>query len=440
MIKRTLLSGFGLILSAAVAFGNCPLSLKGGDAASVGVYIAPINGHDGQSIVYQADKLMTPASVMKSVTIAAALSSKPGTYRWETRVLAVGKIDNGTLDGNIIIEGSGDPTLGSTHFAKEQPDFIRLVSEAAARHGITSVTGAVTTAAEWPDAGPVPSWELEDIPGVDGAGFYRVNWSDNVFNLMIPSLQATPAIPGLNVKWNKKAAGLTAWRNPGSNNVTVTGQLGPKQKRASLRLSMPYPAAALTEALSKALNARKGEPGLSAKTDTTVLLTYLSPELKDVCRSLMIRSDNQMAEATLRLLAPGRSRSNALAAERNALKGACALEYARLADGSGLSRHNAISPRQLGEILKAMSTNGDYIGAFARVGLDGTVRSLMKGVPGRENFILKSGSMTGVVCYCGYRLDPETKEPTHVIAIMVNNAPDSANTRAEISALLSKIN
>ena len=53
--------------------------------------------------------------------------------------------------------------------------------------------------------------------------------------------------------------------------------------------------------------------------------------------------------------------------------------------------------------------------------------------------ILKSGSMTVVVCYCGYRLDPQTKAPTPVIAIMVNNAPDPTDVRRQISALLSTL-
>lgn len=434
---RTLITVLTLTVSAAVAFGNCPLSLKGGDAASVGIYIAPINASESPVVSYQADRLMTPASVMKSVTVAAALSAKGGDFQWETRLLAVGQIEEGILHGNIIVEGSGDPTLGSAQFREEQPDFLRLAAEAASRHGICSVTGKTLATSAWSDQGPVPSWELEDIPGIDGAGFYRLNWNDNIFSLMVPSMTATPSIPDLEVKWQKSTQGLNAWRNAGSNLVTVTGQLGRKQTRASLKLSMPDPSAVLLSALDTTFHCC-GE-SLTARGDTIVLLTYLSPALRDICRSLMVRSDNQMAEATLRLLAPGKSRAEAITAERNRLSEITSLKYARIADGSGLSRHNAISPRQLGDILRSMATNSDYVSSFARVGLDGTVRSFMKDRAGRENFILKSGSMTGVVCYCGYRLDPQTKAPTHVIAVMVNNAPDPADVRTQIAALLSTL-
>ena len=86
-----------------------------------------------------------------------------------------------------------------------------------------------------------------------------------------------------------------------------------------------------------------------------------------------------------------------------------------------------------------MSSRKDYVNSFAKVGKDGTVKNFMKGLPGRENLALKSGSMTGVVAYAGYRIDPDSKEPTHVIAILVNNAPSSTKARNGIAEFLSTI-
>lgn len=425
------------MMSVAVAFSNCPLSFKGSNVASIGVYIAPLDASKAATYNYQSDRLLTPASVMKSVTVAAALKEKGGDYKWETKVIAHGKIQDGILHGNIIIEGSGDPTLGSKYFSEDQPDFLQMVSESLKRHGIQRVEGRTISSQAWPDEGAVPSWELEDIPGIDGAGFYRLNWSDNVFTLMVPSMVATPSIPNLNVQWKKSASVLSAWRNPGSDDIAIRGQLGKKQTRAALRLSMPNPTTVLVSKIDSIACSQNSK--VSTSGDTTVLLTYTSPALRDVTRSLMIRSDNQMAEATQRLLAPGRTRSAAIAAERKALEGV-PLQYMRIADGSGLSRHNAVSARQLAEVLRFMARNTDYVSSFARVGQDGsTIRSLMKDVPGRENFLLKSGSMTGIVCYCGYRIDPQTKLPSHVIAILVNNAPDSSEVRKAISALLATV-
>lgn len=423
------------LMCAGTALGQCPLTFEGADEALIGVYVAPVNG--GKPLVdYNSAKLFTPASVMKSVTTAAALSKYGGNYRWQTTVMAIGSIEHGVLNGNIVIRGSGDPTLGSTYF-KDRESFLDAVKTGLMSAGITKVTGKVLQEGNgWPNEGPIPSWELEDIPGPDGAGFYTLNFSDNVFILSYPSLKTRPEIPGLSIKYLGGSGGLWFNRYPGSYDIRVYGQLAKKQKQASFICSMPNPPAVLLSYMSKGLSVAGEE--VNASADTIVLATYRSPALQDVARSLMIRSDNQMAEATLRLMAPGKTRVAALSEERNSLAAAGVnLKNARLRDGSGLSRHNAISPKQLADVLSAMAGNGSYVGSYARVGLDGsTVRNFMKGVPGRENFVLKSGSMTGVVCYVGYRLDPKSKAPTHVISIMVNNAPNPAKARAAMETLL----
>lgn len=422
------------LLSTGIAFGQCPLTFDGAGAATVGIYIAPIEG-GSVNVDYNSAKLMTPASVMKAVTVAAALNKMGGDYRWTTTVGATGRITDGVLQGNITITGSGDPTLGSDFF-KEQPSFLSCLKNAATSKGFSSIAGSAVNVSSWPGEGPVPSWELEDIPGVDGAGFYSLNYNDNVFVLTYPSMTTTPSIPGLKAQYMGGTGGLRFYRNAGSSDLNIYGKLGRKQKRASFKCSMPNPPAVLLNEVNKTFRATKSK--VTASTDTMRLLDYKSPALRDVARSLMIRSDNQMAEATLRMLAPRQMRSKAIEAERSLLISlGVNLKNARIADGSGLSRHNAISPRQLGEVLRVMARNGDYVGSFARVGLDGTVRNFMRGIPGRENFVLKSGSMTGVVCYVGYRLDPRTKSPTHVIAVMINNAPNSTAARSSIASLLS---
>lgn len=424
------------LVSAGIAFGQCPLTFTGDEQAHIGVYIAPVNGSSA-IIDYNSAKLFTPASVMKAVTTAAAISRYGGDYRWSTTVSAAGAIRNGRLEGNLVVTGSGDPTLGSVHFKDELPGFLYSVKEAAGRHGLQSVEGRVVESQPWPNQGPVPSWEIEDIPGIDGAGFYTLNYRDNIFTLSYPSLKTYPRVPGLSIRDNGGKGGISFFRFPGSNELNIYGRLGRKQKRASLKCSMPNPPAVLLAELDSIFKAGHKRPAVHA--DTTTLLVYRSPALRDVARSLMIRSDNQMAEATLRMLAPRQPRSAALKAERSLLANlGVNLDGARLADGSGLSRHNAISPRQLADVLRTMARNSDYVGLFARVGLDGTVRSFMRGTPSRENFVLKSGSMTGVVCYAGYRLDPDTKTPTHVIAVMINNAPDPKAARAAIAGLLSE--
>lgn len=437
-MRRLLTIALSALVGAGIASGQCPLSFEGANASQIGVYIAEVDG--GAPVVdYNSAKLFTPASVMKSLTTAAALKSLKGDFRWVTTVMATGQISNGELKGNIVIRGSGDPTLGSKRFSEDCPDFVTAVREALASQGIQKVSGKIMAEnVIWPDQGEVPSWELEDIPIVDGAGFYVVNYKDNTFVLSYPSMTTTPAIPGLKIQYNRSESPLSIWRNPGSNEMTVSGMLGRKQKKISFICSTPDPVSVLLSELDTAI--KPVGKDVDAKKDTLTLLCYRSPELRDITRSLMIHSDNMAAEATLRQLAPYKSRKAAIAAEKQALTSlGVNIKDARIADGSGLSRHNAVSPRQLGEALRAMADNPDYVNSFAKVGKDGTVRNFMKGVAARDNFVLKSGSMTGVVCYAGYRLDPLSGKPTHVIAVLINNTPDTSKARAAIVELLKSL-
>ena len=435
MFKPLICATLALVY-AGIAFGQCPLTFAGSDQAIIGVYVAPVEGNE-PIVAYNAEQLMTPASVMKSVTVAAALTRLGGDYRWQTTVKSIGPVSNGTLHGNIEITGSGDPTLGSAQFRKEREGFLTALRNATAKAGITRITGRTVEASAWPDLGPVPSWEIEDIPGIDGAGFYTLNWNDNVFNLTVPSLNTSPKIPGLKIHNAGGKGGLKFFRNPGSYELTLSGAIGPKQKQATLICSMPNPPQVLLSQIDSLLGAGGGK---DASGEKSTLLVYNSPQLRDVARSLMVRSDNQMAEATLRILEPGQSRAKAIASERAIMSElGVDLSGARIADGSGLSRHNAISPRQLGQILLACADNPDYVRSFARVSVDGTVRNFMRNIPGCEYFVLKSGSMTGVICYVGYLLDSATQKPTHAIAVMINNAPDTKAARAAISDFLSSL-
>lgn len=429
------------------AAAKCPLNLKGGDAVSASVYIATVDS--GRTLVsYDSKRLLTPASIMKSLTVASAYRILGPDFRWTTTVMRRGKVEGSTLHGDLIIKGGGDPTLSSRHF-KEQPSFFSAVSAALRDNGISKITGEIVIDSSLiPDPGAVPSWEVEDIPWDYGAGAFAVNYSDNTFSLQIPDMKAFPAIPGLKVinQIKPKSGQLALTRGVGSSVITVTGSLG-QRKQATLQCSMPDPGAVLAQRLEASLKSLgitfAHEKSAGSGTSETIL-EYKSPRLADVGRSLMVRSDNLMAEATLRALALGAPLDSALIKERRLWRSqGIDLSYCKINDGSGLSRANAISAELLGAVLRNMANNPQlaptYIDSFARVGLDGTLTSFLAKSPRKKEFVLKSGSMGGVQCYTGYRLDPDDRHPTHVIVVMINNivGPRSDIRKAVESLLLS---
>ncbi len=153
---------------------------------------------------------------------------------------------------------------------------------------------------------------------------------------------------------------------------------------------------------------------------TTITVTY-SPRLSEIARETLRVSDNLYAEALLRALTLSDSANphfsdgteEALAFQAVLLKGlGLNLSRTRLADGSGLSRKNSVSPSFMVNFLTAMSSRpcfSDFLGAMNTPGPDEVL--LGTSAPAtRRRIRLKSGSMTGVRCYSGYIL-PEASTP-----------------------------
>ena len=91
------------------------LKIAGIPQQSVAVYVHAVEAKS-PILSHNADKSMNPASVMKLVTTNAALDVLSPTYRWKTEVYRDGNVNNGVLDGNLIIKGYGDPSFKAQEF------------------------------------------------------------------------------------------------------------------------------------------------------------------------------------------------------------------------------------------------------------------------------------------------------------------------------------
>ena len=156
---------------------------------------------------YDTLRQLTPASVMKLVTTATALELIGEDYRYPTRVTYDGHIEDGTLRGNLYIEGSGDPSLGSAFIDEEPEAFARDWIEAIRRTGIRRVTGSVVADASLFDTeGLSLKWAREDLGSYYGTGSYGLSVFDNRYTLLLrtgapgsrPRVTGTePALPDL---------------------------------------------------------------------------------------------------------------------------------------------------------------------------------------------------------------------------------------------------
>lgn len=426
MFKKVLV-GVAVLVSYAVCKAENPLSFYSDNVASVGVVVYDL---ENKSMVYNynGNLSLTPASTMKLVSSAAALSLYPADYQYETPAYIDGKIDKGTVFGDIVIKGSGDPTLYSRHFPDNQT-FIEDITSSLKDLGVKRISGnIVVDNGDQQNVGKLGTWEIEDGYYEYGTGWYPFNYRDNVFRLNPNLMTAVPQNINLENIVTEVDGKLYLIQSFGNSYNEITG-IQSFRDDSTIKLPNPYPSdlfiADLTSTISDSgiefVNDEENYDTETVQSDSIPLASYYSPALKAIITDLMHRSDNMMAESTLRLLAPGLSLDDALRAEKDLYdsKGIPTDLYT-IRDGSGLSRGNAVSPEFFIKVLTSMSDNEDFVDVFPRAGVDGTVCSLFKGTPLEGRAALKSGSMSGVRCYAGYILNDDD-EPKYAVAIMVNN-------------------
>lgn len=341
-----------------------------------------------------ADQPLIPASIMKCVTSASLLKRVGKDYKYETPVYLEGRIHKGRLEGNIIVEGSADPSLNSRHM-DGSPDFITEICQALMRKGVTGIAGDIVID-EKKFAGPAinPTWQSGDLPHAYGTGTHGFNFEDN-------------------------ASGKSSVKDPA----------GVFAARLRSRLAMNgIPVDQLVI-----------DPGRHRE----LLLRHRSLPIDEIMRSCMMRSDNQFAEALLRTLSrqsdgDGSTANGAETELKYWRKHRAPVDGVKIVDGSGLSRTNRMTARFMSHLLGEMSSDPWYASFFPLAGQEGTLRKFMAGTPLEGYLAMKTGSMRGIQCYAGYLLDDDYA-PTHSIVVMFNNMSNRADSRAALADLLSAL-
>ncbi|MDE5793193.1 MAG: D-alanyl-D-alanine carboxypeptidase [Muribaculaceae bacterium] len=325
---------------------------------------------------------LLPASIMKTVTIAGLLREKGPDERFHTLVYADGPIEGNTIDGDLLIVGGGDPTLG----ANCEPHSADIADEiiAALRHkGITKINGdlRIDTSLYSGPACP-PSWMAGDLNESYGTGSHALNFRRN-------------------------ASGSRAVKNPES---VFLSYLGSKMRGAGIVISG---------------GTKIGEAGLSEIEEGTLLLNHISDKYSEVMRSCMMRSDNLFAETFLRAFALARGKKGSTSAGATEMydywkAAGIPVGGVTLIDGSGLSRSNRVTAQFMNGIMKAMSDDEEYASFMPLAGQEGTLSAFLKDTELDAYVAMKTGSMKGIQCYAGYKLDEEFA-PTHSIVIIMND-------------------
>ena len=426
---------------------------------------------------YDTDRLQSPASVLKTVATATALEILGEDYRYPTTLEYDGILENGTLEGNLYIKGSGDPSLGSSHFAPGQNKFLSTWIAALQKAGIKHITGSVISDESIFDTEGVSiKWLREDMGNYYAPGSYGLSIFDNMYKLSLqtgaagtrPVLKGTePDIPFIRFKNYLKAAPVSSDSAyiigaPLDDVRYLYGVLPANREAYVLKGDIPDPALYLARYLTDQLQQKgirvDGSPSCYRieveenrwkKGERKEIVTTYSPTLREIASVCNHVSHNLYADALVKTVGlqykPRRNemissfgRGVQVVKEYWEKKGLDVFPL-RMNDGSGLAPADKVSAGFMGELLVYMATESAvsdaFIASLPQAGIEGSVRNFLKGSKLQGKAHLKSGGITGVRSYAGYI----TKDgKTYAVAVFSNNysCPMSRMTRALEKLLL----
>jgi D-alanyl-D-alanine carboxypeptidase/D-alanyl-D-alanine-endopeptidase (penicillin-binding protein 4) len=381
-----------------------------------------------------AGKLFMPASNQKLVTGASALTLLGPDYRWRTPVLLRGTVRAGTFRGDLVLVGSGDPSWSEALQGGDAMAAFTPIADALAARGIREIAGRIVSEGDaFPDASYGFGWGWDDFDLGYSAGVDELLFNEGVFRVIVHGgawagapvrvrTEPTRTYPFVQVLATTRVATDSTTARPAPLRVesdSVGARLvvqGTVPVGDSVVLTRAYrhssdaTRAALREALvARGVRVRDAAPAArNARTDTLVVLT--SPPLHEVHVRLQKPSQNQIAEAVFKTIGRevtgvGRADSARAAVERHLATWDITDADAAVRDGSGLSRHDYLSPRGVVRLLTVMMgqpTFEHFYTALPIAGVDGTIASRMRGTPAEGNLRAKTGTLDKARSLSGY--------------------------------------
>ncbi|NNC89464.1 MAG: D-alanyl-D-alanine carboxypeptidase/D-alanyl-D-alanine-endopeptidase [Akkermansiaceae bacterium] len=409
---------------------------KGMRTATIGFALIPLDAEDASALEgYHPDTALIPASTLKAVTTATAAELLGPDFRFVTRLQHTGTVaEDGTLDGDIIVRGGGDPTLGSSQIARTFAKWHAALTEA----GIRQIDGAIIGDASAFGTRMRPdSWQWNDLGNYYAAGACGLNFHQNQFFCRFRTgkagtkagfLGTDPRMPGVEFV-NEMRVGPAGsgdhgyvYGAPYGTLLYLRGTVPAGASTFTIRGALPDPAYFCARAFTKHLAAKgvsvTGEPStvrilktagksLGARTD---LFEQSSEPLAKLLVTTNHRSDNLHAECIHRIMGVEHGEGGSTAAASRVVtahwkaKGIDLTGF-HMADGCGLSRINTITARQMA-LVHYHAAKCDGFEAFRAslpvAGKSGTLRSIGRETAAAGRVRAKSGSIDRVKCYAGY--------------------------------------
>ena len=427
-----------------------------------GFYAVDAAGHVLAS--HNAGTRLLPASNRKLVTTGVALHAFGPDYRFRTSLGYTGTIEpDGTLKGDLYIIGGGDPTLGSadtTYVLKADALFWKWKTILREK-GIQRIHGRIIgDGSAYEGDLEHASWDYNDSGTYYGTGGNALSFYENAIDMQVAATREgepisltrvypeTPWLKVINYGVTGPAGSgnsLFLFTTDFSHKAEMRGYFGVDRRPKIESTSNKFGDLTCAYYFWKNLRdtgwevtggyAHVNRGGYiqgsdfveMGKAGKPVVLGYTEgPRLADIARLTNVRSDNFYAEAMLRSMgetATGVAEyDSCLVAESVVLRDlGLNMDQIRFADGSGLSSMNFVTPEWLVSYLQAMQKSPAFPAFLASIPKPGEGTLSMIRFPGSDRVRMKSGSITGALCYSGYILDANGK-PAITFSILTNNS------------------
>lgn len=452
---------FLFIIISTVSFGQSPVtpvleSYKTDKTLINGIYSYCVLDAKTGTVVSEANShtFMIPASTLKAITTSAALGTLGKFYRYDTRIYFTGNFNKttGVLNGDIIIRGSGDPTLNSELFRgkKDTTDITDKWAQFLKDKGLKEITGSIIGDATCFGQHIPANWIWGDISNYFGVAPCGLSFNDNLYSIVfncgatgckaevvdiVPKYTSITLDHDIDVTAAGREDDAYVTGDPFGTRKTVKGTIPPNSKKLHVRAALPDPALMCAEFLQRSLNdAGIKTPSVCAKSiydadeeytkkEKTLMHTHYSSSLEKIIYYTNLTSNNLYCETILKTMGKG---SNYVGIDkvRDYWKGK-GLDVSELymVDGNGLSRANTVTTFFEASVLQKMYNDSTLFKSFYNslpvAGVSGSMSNIGKGTFLEKNMKAKTGYISRARGYCGYVKTKAGKDVT--FSVLFNN-------------------
>jgi len=405
------------------------------DYANVSLTLIDIESNNVMAS-HRPKKVLVPASSLKLITTLTGIQVLGADYTFKTELYYSGKLQSdGVLDGDIIIKGGGDPTLGSAALEGDLSFKALLISivNAIIDEGINCVHGDIIVDESIYDSYPIsPSWQWNDLGNYYASGAWGLNINENQYFIHFSDRQVIgrqprissvfPEVPNLQlsneITIDSAGTGDQAYifGGPYNNYKRIVGTIPQGENRFTIKGSIPDPPTFFAYHIKKSLESENIQcTGMKSvflpyKKKKYKIKEYHSAQLRDIVTKANEKSNNLYTESILKMIGlskrgQGSGQNGINIIKKQIKKYGADPNHILLHDGSGLSARNNISSYAMASFLSGISkaaTIDSITQYIPQAGINGTVRGMLRGSKAIGHVWLKSGSMESIQSYSGY--------------------------------------